>query len=186
MPFQFIFIIREQAAQSEYAVWKLNLCWYSGNNNLLLADTSIKCKCNVILLTLYSPELVRMIPVVPELFTHVLAEFDSFDPLISALRLDSGRLKVTQAPRSFSLISNLMQNLLSFFQYALSVVKTRTVFLNLWPKLPGTFHKWFSVPFLWWLITYSWSPDDRVNVFLSHHSGAWWEAFNASQSLITR
>ncbi|XP_026775154.1 Hermansky-Pudlak syndrome 5 protein [Pangasianodon hypophthalmus] len=36
-----------------------------------------------------------MIPVVPELFTHVLAEFDSFDPLISALRLDSGRLKCT-------------------------------------------------------------------------------------------
>ncbi|XP_060770511.1 Hermansky-Pudlak syndrome 5 protein isoform X2 [Neoarius graeffei] len=34
-----------------------------------------------------------MIPVVPELFTHVLAEFDNFDPLISALRLDSGRLK---------------------------------------------------------------------------------------------
>ncbi|GAA6105347.1 Hermansky-Pudlak syndrome 5 protein isoform X1, partial [Tachysurus ichikawai] len=34
-----------------------------------------------------------MIPVVPELFTHVLAEFDRFDPLISALRLDSGRLK---------------------------------------------------------------------------------------------
>ncbi|XP_047675393.1 Hermansky-Pudlak syndrome 5 protein isoform X1 [Tachysurus fulvidraco] len=36
-----------------------------------------------------------MIPVVPELFTHVLAEFDRFDPLISALRLDSGRLKCT-------------------------------------------------------------------------------------------
>ncbi|XP_017340973.1 Hermansky-Pudlak syndrome 5 protein isoform X1 [Ictalurus punctatus] len=36
-----------------------------------------------------------MIPVVPELFTHVLTEFDSFDPLISALRLDSGRLKCT-------------------------------------------------------------------------------------------
>ncbi|XP_053346697.1 Hermansky-Pudlak syndrome 5 protein [Clarias gariepinus] len=36
-----------------------------------------------------------MIPVVPELFTHVLAEFDSFEPLISALRLDSGRLKCT-------------------------------------------------------------------------------------------
>ncbi|MCI4382003.1 hypothetical protein PGIGA_G00258540 [Pangasianodon gigas] len=36
-----------------------------------------------------------MIPVVPELFSHVLAEFDSFDPLISALRLDSGRLKCT-------------------------------------------------------------------------------------------
>ncbi|KAF7701894.1 Hermansky-Pudlak syndrome 5 protein [Silurus meridionalis] len=36
-----------------------------------------------------------MIPVVPETFTHVLAEFDSFDPLISALRLDSGRLKCT-------------------------------------------------------------------------------------------
>ncbi|XP_060742395.1 Hermansky-Pudlak syndrome 5 protein [Tachysurus vachellii] len=36
-----------------------------------------------------------MIAVVPELFTHVLAEFDRFDPLISALRLDSGRLKCT-------------------------------------------------------------------------------------------
>ncbi|XP_062859376.1 Hermansky-Pudlak syndrome 5 protein isoform X2 [Trichomycterus rosablanca] len=36
-----------------------------------------------------------MIPVVPEQFTHVLAEFDSLDPLLSALRLDSGRLKCT-------------------------------------------------------------------------------------------
>uniref|UniRef100_A0AAR2JTD9 Hermansky-Pudlak syndrome 5 protein homolog n=1 Tax=Pygocentrus nattereri TaxID=42514 RepID=A0AAR2JTD9_PYGNA len=36
-----------------------------------------------------------MIPVVPESYTHVLAEFDCLDPLLSALRLDSGRLKCT-------------------------------------------------------------------------------------------
>uniref|UniRef100_A0A8B9K141 Hermansky-Pudlak syndrome 5 protein homolog n=1 Tax=Astyanax mexicanus TaxID=7994 RepID=A0A8B9K141_ASTMX len=36
-----------------------------------------------------------MIPVLPESYTHVLAEFDCLDPLLSALRLDSGRLKCT-------------------------------------------------------------------------------------------
>ncbi|XP_048113755.1 Hermansky-Pudlak syndrome 5 protein isoform X1 [Alosa alosa] len=36
-----------------------------------------------------------MIPVLPESCTHVLAEFDCLDPLLSALRLDSGRLKCT-------------------------------------------------------------------------------------------
>ncbi|KAL7857630.1 hypothetical protein AOLI_G00177310 [Acnodon oligacanthus] len=36
-----------------------------------------------------------MIPVVPESYSHVLAEFDCLDPLLSALRLDSGRLKCT-------------------------------------------------------------------------------------------
>lgn len=30
----------------------------------------------------------------PESCSHVLAEFDCLDPLLSALRLDSGRLKV--------------------------------------------------------------------------------------------
>uniref|UniRef100_A0A8D3CZS1 Hermansky-Pudlak syndrome 5 protein homolog n=1 Tax=Scophthalmus maximus TaxID=52904 RepID=A0A8D3CZS1_SCOMX len=35
------------------------------------------------------------IPVVPENHSHVLAEFDCLDPLLSALRLDSGRLKCT-------------------------------------------------------------------------------------------
>lgn len=35
-----------------------------------------------------------LIPVVPENHSHVLAEFDCLDPLLSALRLDSGRLKV--------------------------------------------------------------------------------------------
>lgn len=34
------------------------------------------------------------IPVVPENHNYVLAEFDCLDPLLSALRLDSGRLKV--------------------------------------------------------------------------------------------
>lgn len=34
------------------------------------------------------------LPVVLENFSHVLAEFDCLDPLLSALRLDSGRLKV--------------------------------------------------------------------------------------------
>lgn len=37
---------------------------------------------------------MSLIPVVPENYTHVLAEFDCLDPLLSALRLDSGRLKV--------------------------------------------------------------------------------------------
>uniref|UniRef100_A0AAY4DF54 Hermansky-Pudlak syndrome 5 protein homolog n=1 Tax=Denticeps clupeoides TaxID=299321 RepID=A0AAY4DF54_9TELE len=36
-----------------------------------------------------------MLPVLPETSTHVLAEFDCLDPLLSALRLDSGRLKCT-------------------------------------------------------------------------------------------
>ncbi|XP_070828984.1 Hermansky-Pudlak syndrome 5 protein [Chaetodon trifascialis] len=36
-----------------------------------------------------------VIPVVPENHSHVLAEFDCLDPLLSALRLDSGRLKCT-------------------------------------------------------------------------------------------
>uniref|UniRef100_A0A669FC51 Hermansky-Pudlak syndrome 5 protein homolog n=1 Tax=Oreochromis niloticus TaxID=8128 RepID=A0A669FC51_ORENI len=35
------------------------------------------------------------IPVVPENHNYVLAEFDCLDPLLSALRLDSGRLKCT-------------------------------------------------------------------------------------------
>ncbi|XP_059917853.1 Hermansky-Pudlak syndrome 5 protein isoform X3 [Gadus macrocephalus] len=35
------------------------------------------------------------VPVVPEGQSHVLAEFDCLDPLLSALRLDSGRLKCT-------------------------------------------------------------------------------------------
>lgn len=35
-----------------------------------------------------------MLPVIPETHSHVLAEFDCLDPLLSALRLDSGRLKV--------------------------------------------------------------------------------------------
>ncbi|KAM4618973.1 BLOC-2 complex member HPS5 [Polymixia lowei] len=36
-----------------------------------------------------------LLPVVPENNSHVLAEFDCLDPLLSALRLDSGRLKCT-------------------------------------------------------------------------------------------
>ncbi|XP_029289655.1 BLOC-2 complex member HPS5 [Cottoperca gobio] len=36
-----------------------------------------------------------LVPVVPENHSHVLAEFDCLDPLLSALRLDSGRLKCT-------------------------------------------------------------------------------------------
>ncbi|CAL8356567.1 unnamed protein product [Lota lota] len=36
-----------------------------------------------------------LVPVVPESQSHVLAEFDCLDPLLSALRLDSGRLKCT-------------------------------------------------------------------------------------------
>ncbi|KAM9807740.1 BLOC-2 complex member HPS5 [Neosynchiropus ocellatus] len=35
------------------------------------------------------------VSVVPEIHTHVLAEFDCLDPLLSTLRLDSGRLKCT-------------------------------------------------------------------------------------------
>uniref|UniRef100_A0A8C7Y874 Hermansky-Pudlak syndrome 5 protein homolog n=1 Tax=Oryzias sinensis TaxID=183150 RepID=A0A8C7Y874_9TELE len=38
---------------------------------------------------------MTLIPVVPENHSHVLAEFDCLDPLLSALRLDSGRLKCT-------------------------------------------------------------------------------------------
>lgn len=34
------------------------------------------------------------VPVIPESYNHVLAEFESLDPLLSALRLDSARLKV--------------------------------------------------------------------------------------------
>ncbi|XP_069079854.1 BLOC-2 complex member HPS5 [Pleurodeles waltl] len=35
------------------------------------------------------------VPYIPEAFSHVLAEFESLDPLLSALRLDSQRLKCT-------------------------------------------------------------------------------------------
>lgn len=35
------------------------------------------------------------VPLVPENHTHALAEFDCLDPLLAALRLDSGRLKCT-------------------------------------------------------------------------------------------
>lgn len=40
-----------------------------------------------------NPVKMPLIPL-PESCTHVLAEFDCLDPLLSALRLDSGRLKV--------------------------------------------------------------------------------------------
>uniref|UniRef100_A0A8C6UPU7 Hermansky-Pudlak syndrome 5 protein homolog n=1 Tax=Neogobius melanostomus TaxID=47308 RepID=A0A8C6UPU7_9GOBI len=36
-----------------------------------------------------------IVPLVPENHTHALAEFDCLDPLLAALRLDSGRLKCT-------------------------------------------------------------------------------------------
>ncbi|XP_023675435.2 Hermansky-Pudlak syndrome 5 protein [Paramormyrops kingsleyae] len=36
-----------------------------------------------------------LLPVLPESCTHVLAEFDCLDPLLSALRLDSSRIKCT-------------------------------------------------------------------------------------------
>ncbi|XP_042638628.1 Hermansky-Pudlak syndrome 5 protein [Orycteropus afer afer] len=35
------------------------------------------------------------VPVIPESYSHVLTEFESLDPLLSALRLDSSRLKCT-------------------------------------------------------------------------------------------
>ncbi|XP_054441992.1 BLOC-2 complex member HPS5 isoform X2 [Pteronotus mesoamericanus] len=38
---------------------------------------------------------MTFVPVIPEPYTHVLAEFESLDPLLSALRLDSSRLKCT-------------------------------------------------------------------------------------------
>nr|XP_043891940.1 Hermansky-Pudlak syndrome 5 protein [Solea senegalensis] len=38
---------------------------------------------------------MSLTPAEPESHTHVLAEFDCLDPLLSALRLDSGRLKCT-------------------------------------------------------------------------------------------
>lgn len=41
-----------------------------------------------------------LIPLVPENHNNVLAEFDCLDPLLSALRFDSGRLKVESAIKS--------------------------------------------------------------------------------------
>uniref|UniRef100_A0A8C6MFW3 Hermansky-Pudlak syndrome 5 protein homolog n=1 Tax=Moschus moschiferus TaxID=68415 RepID=A0A8C6MFW3_MOSMO len=38
---------------------------------------------------------MSFVPVIPESYSHVLAEFESLDPLLSALRLDSTRLKCT-------------------------------------------------------------------------------------------
>ncbi|XP_010819173.1 BLOC-2 complex member HPS5 isoform X1 [Bos taurus] len=38
---------------------------------------------------------MTFVPVIPESYSHVLAEFESLDPLLSALRLDSTRLKCT-------------------------------------------------------------------------------------------
>lgn len=41
------------------------------------------------------PRCIATMPVIPESYSHVLAECDSLDPLLSALRLDSSRLKCT-------------------------------------------------------------------------------------------
>ncbi|XP_036882629.1 BLOC-2 complex member HPS5 isoform X3 [Manis javanica] len=38
---------------------------------------------------------MTLVPVIPEAYSHVLAEFESLDPLLAALRLDSSRLKCT-------------------------------------------------------------------------------------------
>ncbi|KAM7002319.1 BLOC-2 complex member HPS5 [Tautogolabrus adspersus] len=38
---------------------------------------------------------MSVVPILPDNYSHVLAEFDCLDPLLSALRLDSGRLKCT-------------------------------------------------------------------------------------------
>ncbi|XP_006892090.1 PREDICTED: Hermansky-Pudlak syndrome 5 protein [Elephantulus edwardii] len=38
---------------------------------------------------------MAFVPVIPDPYSHVLAEFESLDPLLSALRLDSSRLKCT-------------------------------------------------------------------------------------------
>ncbi|CAH7460024.1 Hps5 [Phodopus roborovskii] len=38
---------------------------------------------------------MTFMPVIPEAYSHVLAEFESLDPLLTALRLDSSRLKCT-------------------------------------------------------------------------------------------
>ncbi|KAM4846987.1 BLOC-2 complex member HPS5 isoform 1-T1 [Thomomys bottae] len=38
---------------------------------------------------------MTFVPVIPESYSHVLAEFESLDPLLSVLRLDSSRLKCT-------------------------------------------------------------------------------------------
>ncbi|KAL2806386.1 Hermansky-Pudlak syndrome 5 protein isoform a [Daubentonia madagascariensis] len=38
---------------------------------------------------------MTFVPVIPESYSHVLAEFESLEPLLSALRLDSSRLKCT-------------------------------------------------------------------------------------------
>ncbi|KAL6038056.1 hypothetical protein STEG23_031088 [Scotinomys teguina] len=38
---------------------------------------------------------MTFVPVIPEAYSHVLAEFESLDPLLTALRLDSNRLKCT-------------------------------------------------------------------------------------------
>ncbi|KAH0517257.1 Hermansky-Pudlak syndrome 5 protein [Microtus ochrogaster] len=38
---------------------------------------------------------MTFVPVIPEAYSHVLAEFESLDPLLTALRLDSSRLKCT-------------------------------------------------------------------------------------------
>ncbi|XP_007104966.1 BLOC-2 complex member HPS5 isoform X1 [Physeter macrocephalus] len=38
---------------------------------------------------------MTFVPVIPDSYNHVLAEFESLDPLLSALRLDSTRLKCT-------------------------------------------------------------------------------------------
>lgn len=51
-----------------------------------------------------SPVKMPLIPVVPENHSHVLAEFDCLDPLLSALRLDSGRLKVCFAITCLELV----------------------------------------------------------------------------------
>lgn len=74
--------------------------WYSRQQETLLKTGSFLPSQTLltVFFVICNPVKMPPIPVAPESCSHVLAEFDCLDPLLSALRLDSGRLKVRVTP----------------------------------------------------------------------------------------
>lgn len=77
--------------------------WYSRQQETLLKTGSLPPSQTLltVFFVICNPAKMPPIPVAPESCSHVLAEFDCLDPLLSALRLDSGRLKVRVTPPYF-------------------------------------------------------------------------------------
>lgn len=65
------------------------------------------------------------VPMIPETYSHVLAEFECLNPLLSALRLDSSRLKVClhhSCPNDNAV--PLYRNIILFYNIYIRVVYT--------------------------------------------------------------